>query len=52
MIKTQGLTHIHLYVDDLARSTRFYESVFGMKTMFNEGPDMAFLNTPGKNHEY
>src|SRR5437667_2612777 len=47
MIKTQGLTHIHLYVDDLARSTRFYESVFGMKTMFNEGPDMAFLNTPG-----
>jgi catechol 2,3-dioxygenase-like lactoylglutathione lyase family enzyme len=47
MIKTQGLTHIHLYVEDLDRSTSFYKSVFGMETMFHEGRDMIFLNTPG-----
>ncbi len=47
MIKTQGLTHIHLVVRDLERSLKFYEDVFGMKERFRDGPKMAFLNTPG-----
>jgi catechol 2,3-dioxygenase-like lactoylglutathione lyase family enzyme len=47
MIKTQGLTHIHLVVRDLERSLRFYQSVFGMEERFRDGPKMVFLNTPG-----
>ncbi len=47
MIRTQGLTHIHLVVRDLERSLRFYEGVFGMEERFRDGPKMVFLNTPG-----
>jgi len=47
MIRTQGLTHIHLVVRDLERSLRFYTSVFGMEERFRAGPKMVFLNTPG-----
>ena len=47
MIKTQGLTHIHLVVADLDRSLRFYQGVFGMEERFRDGPRMVFLNTPG-----
>jgi catechol 2,3-dioxygenase-like lactoylglutathione lyase family enzyme len=47
MIRTQGLTHIHLVVRDLERSLRFYETVFGMQERFRDGPKMVFLNTPG-----
>jgi catechol 2,3-dioxygenase-like lactoylglutathione lyase family enzyme len=47
MIKTQGLTHIHLYVHDLERSLEFYKSVFGLEERFRDGPKMVFLNTPG-----
>jgi len=47
MIRTQGLTHIHLVVRDLERSLRFYQSVFGMEERFRDGPKMIFLNTPG-----
>ena len=47
MIKTQGLTHIHLLVEDMDRSMRFYQHVFGMQELFREGPDMVFLRTPG-----
>jgi catechol 2,3-dioxygenase-like lactoylglutathione lyase family enzyme len=47
MIRTQGLTHIHLVVRDLERSLRFYKGVFGMEERFRDGPDMVFLNTPG-----
>ncbi len=47
MIKTQGLTHIHLYVHDLDRSLAFYKSVFGLEERFRDGPKMVFLNTPG-----
>lgn len=47
MIRTQGLTHIHLVVRDLDRSLRFYQRVFGMKERFRSGPKMVFLNTPG-----
>jgi catechol 2,3-dioxygenase-like lactoylglutathione lyase family enzyme len=31
MIKTHGLTHIHLAVRDLAGETAFYERIFGME---------------------
>ncbi len=47
MIRTQGLTHIHLVVRDLDRSLRFYQGVFGMQEQFRDGPSMVFLNTPG-----
>ena len=47
MIRTQGLTHIHLVVGDLERSLRFYKNVFGMEERFRSGPKMVFLNTPG-----
>ena len=47
MIKTRGLTHIHLVVRDVERSLRFYRSVFGMEERFRDGPKMVFLNTPG-----
>ena len=33
MIRTQGLTHIHLVVRDLERSLRFYETVFGWRSI-------------------
>ena len=46
MIRTQGLTHIHLVVRDLERSLRFYQTVFGMEERFRDGPKMVFLNTP------
>jgi lactoylglutathione lyase len=46
MIRTRGLTHIHLVVRDLERSLRFYRSVFGMEERFRDGPKMVFLNTP------
>ena len=47
MIKTEGLTHIHLAVRDLHRSLRFYREVFGLEERFRDGPAMVFLNTPG-----
>jgi catechol 2,3-dioxygenase-like lactoylglutathione lyase family enzyme len=47
MVRTQGLTHIHLVVRDLERSLRFYQGVFGMEERFRDGPKMVFLNTPG-----
>ena len=47
MIKTQGLTHIHLKVADLQRSLNFYQEVFGLEVLFWEGDSMVFLRTPG-----
>jgi len=49
MIKTRGLTHIHLMVTDIQRSLGFYKSVFGMQERFWAGDAMVFLNTPGSN---
>jgi catechol 2,3-dioxygenase-like lactoylglutathione lyase family enzyme len=47
MIRTRGLTHIHLIVRNMDRSLQFYRSVFGMQERFRVGDDMVFLNTPG-----
>jgi catechol 2,3-dioxygenase-like lactoylglutathione lyase family enzyme len=49
MIKTCGLTHIHLIVKDLQRSLDFYQTVFGMEVKFWAGDGLVFLNTPGSN---
>ena len=47
MIRTRGLTHIHLIVRDMDRSLRFYRSVFGMRESFRVSDELVFLNTPG-----
>jgi len=47
MIRTEGITHLHLAVADMARSLDFYRNVFGMEELFREGPDLIFLRTPG-----
>ena len=49
MIKTIGLTHIHLMVKDIRRSLDFYMSVFGMRERFWADDNLVFLNTPGSN---
>ena len=46
MIETEGLSHLHLRVSDLAVSLGFYQGVFGMRELFRDG-DLVFLNTPG-----
>jgi catechol 2,3-dioxygenase-like lactoylglutathione lyase family enzyme len=45
VIRTQGLTHIHLVVSDLDRALRFYEEAFGLQEQFRDGPTMVFLAT-------
>src|SRR6266705_583979 len=47
VIRTRGLTHIHLTVRNMKRSLRFYQQVFGMRESFRIGNNMVFLNTPG-----
>ena len=47
MIRTEGLTHVHLIVSDLKRSLHFYSTVFGMEELFRDGGNMVFLRTPG-----
>ena len=45
MIRTQGLTHLHLVVRDLDRSLGFYQRVFGLQELFREGSrDLITLN--------
>ncbi len=46
MIRTHGITHVHLLVRDLERSLRFYEEVFGFTRQLNVGK-LTFLTTPG-----
>ena len=46
MIRTSGLTHLHLAVRDVRKSLKFYSDVFGMQVQFWVGEGMVFLNTP------
>jgi catechol 2,3-dioxygenase-like lactoylglutathione lyase family enzyme len=46
MIKTYGLTHIALAVEDIKRSVRFYKKVFGAREMYNSD-GFAQVQTPG-----
>ena len=46
MIRTSGLTHLHLAVRDVQKSLKFYSDVFGMQVQFWVGEGMVFLNTP------
>jgi catechol 2,3-dioxygenase-like lactoylglutathione lyase family enzyme len=48
VIKTEGLTHIHLVVRDLDRSLAFYQQAFGMEERFRDGPNLVFVGTPGR----
>ena len=45
MIKTYGLTHIAISVQDIHRSSAFYENVFGAKKMYATD-DFIQLQTP------
>jgi catechol 2,3-dioxygenase-like lactoylglutathione lyase family enzyme len=49
MIKTLGLTHLHLMVKDVKRSLDFYQKVFGLEVKFWAYDGLVFLNTPGAN---
>lgn len=46
MVKTHGLTHIALAVQDAQRSSRFYQQVFGMVETYR-GEGWAQVETPG-----
>jgi catechol 2,3-dioxygenase-like lactoylglutathione lyase family enzyme len=46
MIKTFGLTHVALAVEDVERAFAFYESVFGMVAVYRS-PDFLQAQTPG-----
>ena len=43
---TYGLTHLAIVVKDLARTKKFYTTVFDMEVMY-ETTDFIQLNTPG-----
>jgi catechol-2,3-dioxygenase len=47
MVRTEGLTHIHLLVSDLNQSLSFSRQVFGMEETFREGLHLVSLRTPG-----
>jgi catechol 2,3-dioxygenase-like lactoylglutathione lyase family enzyme len=46
MVHTFGLTHIALAVRDVARSSRFYQEVFGAVEVYRQ-QDFVQLQTPG-----
>jgi catechol 2,3-dioxygenase-like lactoylglutathione lyase family enzyme len=46
MVKTHGLTHVHLAVQDPDRSLRFYESVFGVREYYRDAESIQVLG-PG-----
>jgi catechol 2,3-dioxygenase-like lactoylglutathione lyase family enzyme len=49
MVKTYGLTHLSLAVQDVDRSVRFYQEVFGVEPYWRE-EHVVHVRTPG-NHD-
>jgi catechol 2,3-dioxygenase-like lactoylglutathione lyase family enzyme len=45
----RGLRHLALKVTDLARSRKFYEELFGMKTVWEPDPDNVYLSSGADN---
>jgi catechol 2,3-dioxygenase-like lactoylglutathione lyase family enzyme len=41
----RGLRHLALKVTDLARSRKFYEELFGMKTVWEPDPENVYLSS-------
>ncbi len=41
----RGLRHLALKVTDLARSRKFYEDLFGMKTVWEPDPENVYLSS-------
>src|SRR5256714_8996503 len=47
MIKTFGLRHIQINVQDAARALAFYAELFGAEEQFRAGDDTIFASIPG-----
>lgn len=45
----RGLRHLALKVTDLARSRKFYEALFGMKTVWEPDPDNVYMSSGADN---
>ena len=46
-LRTQGLDHVAITVEDLSRSRRFYMDVLGLEPKFEEGHEPAFMLSHG-----
>ena len=47
MIKTLGLRHIQINVQDVARAMRFYSDLVGAEEQFRDGAHTVFMSIPG-----
>jgi len=45
----RGMRHLALKVTDLPRSRKFYEALFGMKTVWEPDPDNVYLSSGADN---
>src|SRR5262249_47271072 len=45
----KGIFHTNIIVRDVAKSTNFYMSLFGMQKLDFKDGDLVFLTTPGRN---
>ena len=50
MIKTYGLTHVALAVKNAKRSFTFYQQIFGVKKVYDQGTFVQ-AQTPGTRDE-
>jgi catechol 2,3-dioxygenase-like lactoylglutathione lyase family enzyme len=45
-VRTAGLDHVHLWIDDLEAALRFYQDVFGAEEAFRVGERLVFVRLP------